>query len=75
MHDDLSADHDRNVVFTPALRLKDVSYALGFASRIAMSAPFGQLAARQLQQLIAMGFGSQNESRIIEVARLQQPGS
>jgi 3-hydroxyisobutyrate dehydrogenase len=63
-------DHDRNVVFTPILRLKDVEYALQLAQGIGMRAPFGQIAAGQLQQLIALGYSRDNESRIIEVARL-----
>ena len=48
-------DHDRNVVFTPVLRLKDVSYALDLAQALGMRAPFGQVAAGQLQQLIDLG--------------------
>jgi 3-hydroxyisobutyrate dehydrogenase len=65
-------DHDRNVVFTPVLRLKDVDYALQFAQGIGMRAPFGQVAAGQLQQLIELGYSRDNESKIIEVARLQR---
>ena len=65
-------DHDRNVVFTPALRLKDVVYALKFAQKLGMGSPFGQLAARQLQELIDLGQADANESKIIEVARLQR---
>jgi 3-hydroxyisobutyrate dehydrogenase len=64
-------DHDRNIVFTPALRLKDVSYALQLSRGLGMSAPFGQLAAGQLQQLLDLGYSSVNESKIIEVARAQ----
>jgi 3-hydroxyisobutyrate dehydrogenase len=64
-------DHDRDVVFTPVLRLKDVSYALDLAQALGMSAPFGRVAAGQLQQLIDLGCSAVNESKIIEVARLQ----
>lgn len=66
-------DHERNVVFTPALRLKDVTYALKFAQRLAIASPFGQLAATQLRQLCDMGHARANESKIIEIARLQKP--
>ena len=62
-------DHDRNVVFTPVLRMKDVGYALGLAGTLAMRAPFGQLAAAQFRQLIDLGHSRLNESKIIEVAR------
>jgi 3-hydroxyisobutyrate dehydrogenase len=68
----VAGDHDRNVVFTPVLRLKDVDYALKLAHGIGMRAPFGQIAAGQLQQLIELGHSRDNESRIIEVARLQR---
>ena len=63
-------DHDRNVVFTPVLRLKDTSYALELAEGLGTRAPFGAVAAAQLQQLIDLGYGSVNESKIIEIARL-----
>lgn len=65
-------DHDRNIAFTTALRLKDVEYALQLARELGMHAPFGQVAARQLQQLIDLGHSRLNESKIIEVARLQE---
>jgi 3-hydroxyisobutyrate dehydrogenase len=68
----VAGDHDRNVVFTPVLRLKDVDYALQFAQGIGMRAPFGEVAAGQLQQLIDLGYSRDNESKIIEVARLQR---
>jgi 3-hydroxyisobutyrate dehydrogenase len=66
-------DHDANVVFTPVLRLKDVTYALQFARTLGIGSPFGDLAARQLRHLCALGHTRANESKIIEVARLQTP--
>jgi 3-hydroxyisobutyrate dehydrogenase len=68
-------DHDRNVVFTPVLRLKDVDYALQLARELGMRAPFGQVAAEQLQQLIHLGHSRVNESKIIEVARRRGPAA
>jgi len=62
-------DHDQNVVFTPVLRIKDTDYALRFAKKLGLHAPFGQVAASQVQQLIEMGYSQVNESKIIEVAR------
>jgi 3-hydroxyisobutyrate dehydrogenase len=67
-------DHDRDVVFTPVLRLKDVSYALDLARELGMCAPFGRVAAGQLQQLIDLGYSQVNESKIVEVARLHESG-
>jgi 3-hydroxyisobutyrate dehydrogenase len=63
-------DHDVNVVFTPLLRLKDVRYALELAAALGMHAPIGAVVAAQLQQLIDLGHGSVNESKIVEIARL-----
>src|SRR5262245_29616104 len=68
----VAGDHDRNVVFTPVLRLKDTDYALKLAQGIGMRAPFGRVAARQLQELIELGHSRDNESKIIEVARRQR---
>jgi 3-hydroxyisobutyrate dehydrogenase len=62
-------DHDRDIVFTPVLRLKDTDYALQLARELGMSAPFGSVAAGQLRQLIQLGHSGVNESKIIEVAR------
>jgi 3-hydroxyisobutyrate dehydrogenase len=64
-----SGDHDRNIVFTPALRLKDVEYALRYARTLGVGSPFGDLAARLLRQLCAQGDAQANESKIFEVVR------
>jgi 3-hydroxyisobutyrate dehydrogenase len=66
-------DHEREVVFTPTLRLKDVTYALRLASRLGIGTPFASQAAREFRQLCELGHASLNESKIIEVARLQAP--
>lgn len=68
-------DHDRNVVFTPVLRLKDVDYALRLSGSLGLGSPFGELAARQLRHLIDLGHTRANESKIIEVSRLQTPAA
>ena len=67
----IDGDHEENVVFTPVLRLKDLEYALQFASTLGIGSPFGQLAAKQFRHLIDLGHTRPNESKIIEVARLQ----
>jgi 3-hydroxyisobutyrate dehydrogenase len=69
----IANDHEQNVVFTPILRLKDVDYALKFARRLGIGSPFGRLAATQLRHLCDLGHPHANESKIIEVARLQTP--
>jgi 3-hydroxyisobutyrate dehydrogenase len=62
-------DHDRNITFTPRLRLKDVDYALRLADKLGLGVPFGALAARVFQRLCESGYGDENESNVIRVAR------
>jgi 3-hydroxyisobutyrate dehydrogenase len=64
----VNGDHDSNVVFTAALRLKDVDYALRLARELRMGAPFGELAEEGLRQLGDRGRAQANESCIFEVA-------
>jgi 3-hydroxyisobutyrate dehydrogenase len=63
--------HDRDIVFTPQLRLKDVEYALALARKFSIGSPFGRLAGEMFQQLCALDQRQINESGIIDVARLQ----
>jgi 3-hydroxyisobutyrate dehydrogenase len=67
-----AGDHDRNIVFTPALRLKDVEYALRFAHKLGIAAPFGDLSAALLRKLCEQGDAHVNESKIFEVVRSLQ---
>ena len=57
------------------LRPRTVEYALKFAKRLGIGSPFGRLAAGQLRRLCELGHTHANESKIIEVARLQTPES
>jgi 3-hydroxyisobutyrate dehydrogenase len=69
-------DHQRDIAFTPVLRLKDVEYALRLARARGVATPFGQVARDAFEQLCRMGYGALNESKVIEVARsLTQNGS
>jgi 3-hydroxyisobutyrate dehydrogenase len=65
-------DHDRNVVFTSALRLKDVEYALRLVQGLEMVAPFGEVAKQGLVELCQRGRALANESSIFEVAASRQ---
>ena len=67
----VDGNHDRDVIFTPALRLKDVRYALELARKLGIGSPFGDLAGGLFQQLVDRGHEDANESKIIEVSRLQ----
>ena len=64
----VDGDHDRNVVFTAALRLKDVQYALRLAQGLRMSVPFAEVAEVGLLEMCQGGRSEVNESGIFDVA-------
>jgi 3-hydroxyisobutyrate dehydrogenase len=64
----VEGDHDRNVIFTAALRRKDTQYALRLARELGIGAPFGELAQSGLRELCERGRSQLNESSIFEVA-------
>jgi 3-hydroxyisobutyrate dehydrogenase len=66
-------DHDRNVAFTPALRLKDVEYALLLACKLKLGTPFGEAARDAFRRLCELEHQAVNESKVIEVARTALP--
>jgi len=70
-----TGDHDQNVVFTPALRLKDVEYALALGRRLGQDTPFGDVAADLLRRLCAQGDAHVNESKIVDLLRAGPPRS
>jgi 3-hydroxyisobutyrate dehydrogenase len=67
----VAGDYRQDVIFTPQLRLKDVSYALQLTQSLGIGAPFGSLAESAFRQLCQMGYQDTNESSIMEVARIQ----
>jgi 3-hydroxyisobutyrate dehydrogenase len=67
----VAGDHDRNIVFSSALRLKDVEYGVRFAREIGIGSPLGAMAERIYRQLCDMGHANLNESKIIDVSRTQ----
>lgn len=69
----LAADHDRRIVFSSALRLKDVEYGIRFARSLGLGTPFGAVAENAYRRLCEMGYGQSNESQVIEVARALTP--
>jgi 3-hydroxyisobutyrate dehydrogenase len=68
----VAGEADRSVIFTPRLRLKDVDYALRLANKLDLGAPFGELAADAFRQLCDTGRAEENESQVIEVARMRR---
>ncbi len=65
----VSGDHGAPVSFTPALRLKDIDYALRLARSLESPGEFGEVAARLYRRSCERGHGRDNESRIVEVVR------
>jgi 3-hydroxyisobutyrate dehydrogenase len=63
-------DHQRHIVFSGALRLKDVEYAVRFARTLGIGTPFGTLAQSIYRQLCEMGHAQVNESKVIDVSRI-----
>jgi len=70
----VAADHEQNIVFSSALRLKDVEYGLRFARTIGIGSPFAELAERIYRQLCEFGCAHLNESKVIDVCRAQSSG-
>lgn len=68
-------DHEQNIAFTSALRLKDVEYGLRFARATGIGSPFGALAGRIYRQLCELGHDRVNESKVIDVCRVQTSGT
>ncbi len=62
-------NHGNDVNFTPALRLKDIDYALRLAAKVGIDCAFGNVAADVYRKLCESGFGRDNESRVIDGLR------
>jgi 3-hydroxyisobutyrate dehydrogenase len=65
----IDGDFARNIVFTTALRLKDIDYALRLADSLRVATPFGDAARAAFARLVALGARDDHEARVIEVAR------
>jgi len=71
----VAGDHATNVNFTPALRLKDIEYALRLARQLGAAHEFGAAAERLYRRALELGFANDNESRIVDAVRPTRPGS
>jgi 3-hydroxyisobutyrate dehydrogenase len=65
----VAGDHTSAVNFTPALRLKDVEYALRLADKLGADCAFGEVARQLYRKLCERGYSKDNESRIIDLMR------
>lgn len=64
----VTGDHG-GVNFTPALRLKDIDYALRLAHKLGVDCAFGSVASTLYRRLCELGYAQDNESRIIDAMR------
>jgi 3-hydroxyisobutyrate dehydrogenase len=65
----LGGDHDRDIVFSGRLRLKDARYGVQLTQAIGVDARLGRTAADAYQRLVDLGLGELNESKVIDALR------
>ena len=65
----LHGDHDRDIVFSGRLRLKDARYGVRLAQAMGVDARLGRTAADAYQRLVDLGLGASNESKVIDALR------
>ncbi len=65
----VEAEHDNNVLFNAALRLKDTQYGVKLADQLGQQTPLGAVAEEIFQKLIDAGFGQLAESKVSDVLR------
>lgn len=68
-HRMLEGRHERNIVFSGRLRLKDTRYGVDLARRLGVNARLGKVALRHYQALVDSGQGEVNESKLIDSVR------
>ncbi len=66
----IADDHDRDIVFSGKLRLKDASYGLELARSLGVDADFGQVAVDTFVRLGELGLDEQNETAVIKAIRV-----
>ena len=65
----VAGDHDENITFSGAWRLKDTLYGLKLADKVGQNARFGKVAGEIYQKLVDDGYGDANETKVIDVLR------
>jgi len=65
----VAADHEENITFSGAWRLKDTLYGLKLAEKVGQNARFGRVAGEIYRQLVDDGYGDVNETKVIDVLR------
>lgn len=65
----VKGEHDKDILFTADLRLKDTDYGLRLAHKMGIDAPIGDQALIAFTQLVEDGFGNLAESKLIDSMR------
>jgi 3-hydroxyisobutyrate dehydrogenase len=65
--------HDTDIVFSGRLRLKDASYGVQLADGLGVDARFGHVATQIYDELVEMGAGEANESKVMDALRGSRP--
>lgn len=65
----LRGDHDRDIVFSGKLRLKDARYGVDLAQAVGVDVRLGRTAAEAFRRLTERGLGEMNESKVIDALR------
>jgi len=62
----IANDHDKDIVFSGKLRLKDASYGVELAHALGVAPDFGQMAVDTYARLGDLGLDEQNETAVIK---------
>jgi 3-hydroxyisobutyrate dehydrogenase len=65
----VAADHDENITFSGAWRLKDTLYGLKLAEKVGQNARLGKVAGEIYRKLVDDGLGDLNETKVIDLLR------
>jgi 3-hydroxyisobutyrate dehydrogenase len=66
--------HAEQLAFTTDLRRKDTRYAVNLCHDLGVASPLGDVALTQFDHTSQLGFGSQNESHVLDAVRDKSKG-
>jgi len=68
----IADDHDKDIVFSGKLRLKDANYGVELARALGVDAEFGQMAVDAYARLGGRGLDEHNETAVIKVVGVRK---
>jgi len=69
----IADDHDKDIVFSGKLRLKDASYGVELAHALGVDSEFGQMAVDTYARTGKLGLDDQNETAVIGAVGRKSP--